>query len=86
LTISTQALARRALAAHGQLDYWESGMDLGLSSDWFTSFVLYQRRLRNEFRRLQERYGFETVNANRSIATIQRDLRTRIQAVLAQPT
>jgi len=83
LTVSTRVLARRALAAHAGLDYWESGMDLGLSRDWYTSFVLYQRRLRQEFRRLQARYGFEMVNANRGIATIQHDLRARIQSVLA---
>ncbi len=83
LTISTHALARRALAAHAGLDYWESGMDLGLSRDWYASFVRYQRRLRQEFRRLQTRYGFETVDANRSVATIQRELRARIHAVLA---
>jgi dTMP kinase len=82
LTVSTQALARRALAAHFGLDYWESGMDLGLSRDWYTSFVLYQRKLRQEFRRLQQRYQFETVDANRSIAAIQRDLRARVLAVL----
>jgi dTMP kinase len=51
--VSTRSLVDRTLAAHGGLDYWESGMDLGLSRDWFGSFVRYQRRMRAEFRKLR---------------------------------
>jgi dTMP kinase len=80
--ISTRTLVDRTLAAHGGLDYWESGMDLGLSRDWFGSFVRYQRRMRAEFRKLQGRYNFATVNANRTIQTVQAELKERIRRVL----
>jgi thymidylate kinase len=57
-------------------------MDLGLSRDWFGSFVRYQRRMNQEFRSLQRHYGFEVINANRRVATVQEELKDRIRRVL----
>jgi dTMP kinase len=82
LAVSSNTLVERTLAAHGTLGYWESGMDLGLSRDWFTSFGQYQRKLRAEFDLLRKKYQFDVINANRSIDSIQRDLRARIDVVL----
>jgi dTMP kinase len=80
--VSARALVDRTLSARGGLDYWESGMDLGLSRDWFGSFVKYQRRMRSEFLKLQRQFQFEIVNANRSVAAVQAELKERIQRVL----
>lgn len=80
--ISARTLVDRTLTARGGLDYWESGMDLGLSRDWFGSFVKYQRRMRAEFRKLQEQFRFESVSANRSVNAVHRDLKARIERVL----
>ncbi len=82
MTVSFTTLVQRTFQAHTELDYWESGMDCGLSRDWFQSFVRYQRKIRSEFFKMQKKYGFELVNANRSIAAVDRDLRGRIQLVL----
>jgi dTMP kinase len=79
---SSRNLVERTLTAHNSLDYWESGMDIGLSRDWYESFVRYQKALRTEFIKLQRRYGFELIDANRSINSIQRSLRTKIESVL----
>jgi hypothetical protein len=57
-------------------------MDLGLERDWFGSFMRYQRRLRAEFRKLQSRFGLESVNANGSIPAVQAELKERIRRVL----
>ena len=75
-------LADRMLSCHHTMDYWESGMDIGLSRDWFESFIKYQHRLRTEFMRLQKKYGFESINANRTIKATQNDLRGRLEMVL----
>ncbi len=82
LQVSTRTLVDRTLASHAGLDYWESGMDLGLSRDWFGSFVKYQRRMNDEFRKLRRQYGFEVINANRRIATIHSELLDRVRRVL----
>jgi dTMP kinase len=75
-------LVERNFEKKATLDYWESGMDLGLSRDMFDSFLKYQRMLQSEFQRMQEEYGFEVINANQRIETIQRDLRRKIGALL----
>jgi dTMP kinase len=82
LAASPQTLVERTLSAYHRLDYWESGMDLGLSRDWFDSFMRYQARLHREFAALAKRFGFRTVNANRSVRAVQEDLRAGIEAVL----
>lgn len=82
--VSPRTLVDRTLASRGGLDYWESGMDLGLSRDWFGSFVRYQRRMSAEFRKLQQQFKFEIVNANRSVQTVHIELKDRIQRVLQQ--
>lgn len=82
LQISTRALVDRTLASRGSLDYWESGMDIGLSRDWFGSFVRYQRRMNGQFRTLRARYRFTTVNANRLITTIHKELKGKVARVL----
>ena len=84
LQASTSALLDRRLSEHDDLDYWESGMDLGISRDWHASFTRYQRRMREQFQVLGKRYGFEVVNANRSIPAVQRDLKARLQVLLRE--
>jgi len=80
--VSPRVLVERTFQAHSQLDYWESGMDIVVGDDWFDSFVRYQRRIRAEFTKMQAQYGFEMVNANRSVAPLDRDLRSRVDKVL----
>jgi len=43
LQVSAEQLVQRTFAKSHSLDYWESGMDLGLSRDMFDSFIRYQR-------------------------------------------
>ena len=82
LRVSTKQLVGRSLDKEATLDYWESGMDLGRSRDLFHSFMKYQRLIQAEFARMQERYGFEVIDGNRSIRTIFRDLQAKIKNVL----
>ncbi|HVN32808.1 MAG TPA: hypothetical protein VMT45_12565 [Thermoanaerobaculaceae bacterium] len=82
LSVAAPELVERTFASRAVLDYWESGMDLGVSHDWFDSFLTYQRRMRAEYRRLQQRFGFEIIKASGSVRTVQHELRTRVGAVL----
>ena len=82
LNVSWRARVDRTLSANHTLDYWESGMDLGLSRDWFDSFAIYQRMMSSQFRRIQNEYGFEIINANRDTDQVDRDLRARIGSLL----
>lgn len=74
----------RTLSSRGQLDYWESGMDLGLARDWYQSFMLYQDAMRRQFEPLMTRYPIERVDGDRSILDVHEDLKTRIGRVLGE--
>src|SRR5437867_4971987 len=55
LNVSPEELVQRNVAKSAALDYWESGMDIGLSRDIFDSFLQYQRLMaqqRSEERRV----------------------------------
>ena len=86
LAASTATLVDRRLADHADLDYWESGMDLGISRDWHSSFQQYQHRMRAHFQEMGKRFGFETVNADRSANAVHRDLKARLQPLLRRRT
>lgn len=83
LAIEPSDLVQRALAKTATLDYWESGMDLGLSRDLFDSFIEYQTLMRLAFRKLQKSYGFTIVDGNRPVDEVNAELRAKIDAVLA---
>jgi dTMP kinase len=82
LNVSAEQLVQRNFAKNQTLDYWESGMDLGLSRDWFDSFVKYQALIAAQFKRLQTSYGFTMVDGNRSADAINADLRQKIEQLL----
>jgi len=82
LNVSPQQLVQRNFAKNHALDYWESGMDLGLSREMFDSFLKYQDLMATEFKRLQGIYGFHIVDGNRSPDAINAELRRKIEAVL----
>lgn len=83
LSVSPAELVQRNFAKDFTLDYWESGMDLGLSRDMFDSFVQYQSLVAKQFQRLQATYGFTIVDGNRSVDNLNAELQQKISSILA---
>lgn len=84
LKVSPEILVQRNFAKDFALDYWESGMDLGLSRDMFDSFIKYQGLMAKQFERLQTTYGFGIIDGDRSPEDITSELQQRIEQVLAK--
>jgi len=82
LDVDPQILVERNLEEKGRLDYWESGLDIGLADNIFDSFIIYQEKIHNEFRFMSEKYGFININGNRSVEEVQQDLRNKIARFL----
>ena len=82
LAVSPKILLERNLRKHAVLDYWESGMDMHRSSNMYGSFIEYQRLIQKEFKAMQQLYGFETLNGNRSPRAIQNELRGKVEVIL----
>src|SRR5438128_11162719 len=83
LNVPPAELVQRNFAKNLALDYWESGMDIGLSRDMFDSFMKYQTAMQKTFRHLQTTYGFTIVDGMRSSEAIHAELQKNISAVRA---
>ena len=79
---SPEELAARVLASGRGFDYWESGMDMGLGNDYYDSFIAYQKLLLKEFDRMAGEYGFQVIDATRSVKRVAADLRRSIRRVI----
>jgi dTMP kinase len=82
LKVSPKLLVERNFEKNVVLDYWESGMDIGLSRDMLESFLKYQKLIQAEFANMQQRFGFEVINGNRSPRAIALDLQARVARIL----
>jgi len=84
LNVLPEKLVERNFAKNQSLDFWESGMDLGLSRDMFDSFLQYQSLVAVKFKELQATYGFTIVDGHRTPEEINIELRKRIESILAR--
>ena len=82
LKVDPEELMQRIFQKKFTLDYWESGMDLGLSRDMFASFLQYQELCARAFEDLQKIYNFTIVDGTCPPAAIREELRNKIESVL----
>jgi dTMP kinase len=82
LRVNIDDLVTRVLQSGG-FDYWESGMDLRMGDDLYESFIRYQKWLLAEFDKMVEPYGFGTIDASSSVEDVFKDLRDRVDSVIA---
>ncbi len=78
LKMPVEALLKRIIATSG-LDYYESGRDIGLSTDFYESFKIYQRKILEEYSKMEREYNFETIDGTLSVEAIQDRLRKNIR-------
>jgi dTMP kinase len=81
LNVSSEELVQRNFAKNHTLDYWESGMDLGLSRDLFDSFVQYQALVREQFQRLASTHGFTLVDGQQPVGAVTEELQRKIESL-----
>lgn len=84
LNVAPEELIQRNFAKNYSLDYWESGMDLGLSRNLFDSFLKYQALVEKQFKRIQATYGFTIVDGHRSVDETNAELRKEIESLLRE--
>ncbi len=83
LNVTPDTLVQRNLVKSSMLDYWESGMDLGLSPDLFDSFIKYQAKLDAQFQRLQKKYKFTIVDGEQSVNEVSEALHSATETLLS---
>jgi dTMP kinase len=73
---------QRKIASRLKINYYEAGMDLGLSDDLHESYERFQSRLKREYDRISRSDGFVVIDSTRPVESIQADLRRHVEPVL----
>jgi len=64
------------------MDFWESGMDMRLSEDFYDSFIHYQKKVISIFDSMAKEYGFQVVDAGKKFSHVNKILKEGIMSVL----
>ena len=73
----------RKLASRLKINYYEAGMDLGLSDDLHESYERFQGRIKSEYDRIALSDGMTVIDSTRTVEPIQDELRTAVRPILA---
>ena len=82
LDVDPYNLIHRVFKKNYSLDYYESGLDIGVSNDIFDSFIKYQYMLREEFEKIRSRYGLINIDGNKDVHTIYNQIQSKIDEFL----
>jgi dTMP kinase len=81
---------KRIAAGRPELKYYEAGLDLGLATDQFESFRLFQGLIRAEYEQVVGEFGLVRMRATDSLVAQQQRMREivrpYIEGALRQPT
>lgn len=83
LKATVETLVSHVVYGRG-FNYWESGMDLHCADNLYDSFVTFQTELIHEFDQMEEEYGFEQIDANRSVDEVFENLRRSMRPLLQE--
>ena len=73
--VPLQESLRRILHGRPQLKYYEAGLDLGLSSDPYESFSLFQGRILKEYDKIVDEFGLTVIDATLPLTEQQEMIR-----------
>ena len=73
---------RRKLASRLKMNYYEAGMDLGLSDDVIESYEKFQSRLKREYDRMAATDRFTVIEAGRPVEKVQMEIRHEIRPLI----
>lgn len=82
LKMPLEPLLRRIITSRGGLDFYESGRDIGMSTDLYQSFKLYQAKILHEYEHMVDEYKFKVVPSDEPIEAVQKTLRGHLKKLL----
>jgi dTMP kinase len=77
-----ESLLRRIITTRGGLDFYESGRDIGMSTDLYQSFKLYQSHILTEYEHMVDEFKFKVIAADESVDIVQKALRVTVRKLL----
>ncbi len=83
--VNPQVAIGRILDGRPTLKYHEAGMDLGLHTDPYESFKLFQGRINEAYENMIKPFDFTVIDANRPVDVMQRDVRETVKEKIDLP-
>ena len=81
LDVPVEILLKRIIGTTG-LDYWESGRDIGLSTDFYKSFQIYQGKCLEAYQKMIDEYGFISIDGTKSPKEIHKKITSHVGDLL----
>lgn len=81
LDMPVDVLLKRIIGTTG-LNYYESGRDMGFSTDFYKSFEIYQNKCLVQYKEMTNEYGFITIDGTKPAEEIQQIMHSEVQTIL----
>lgn len=81
LDMPVDVLLKRIIGTTG-LDYYESGRDVGFSTDFYKSFEIYQKKCLEQYNNMKSEYNFLSIDGTKSIKAIHNIMNAEVQKIL----
>lgn len=81
LDMPIDVLLKRIIGTTG-LDFYESGKDIGFSTDFYKSFEIYQNKCLEQYEKMKQEYGFISIDGTKSITAIHKIMCNHVQKIL----
>ena len=81
LDMPVDVLLKRIIGTTG-LDFYESGRDVGFSTDFYKSFEIYQNKCLEQYNKMKEIYNFISIDGTKSIQDIHKIMNDEVQKLL----
>ncbi len=81
LDMPVDILLKRIIGTTG-LDFYESGRDVGFSTDFYNSFEIYQNKCLEQYNSMKSEYNFISIDGTKSIQEIHKIMNDEVQKLL----
>ena len=78
LDMPVDELLKRIIGTTG-LNYYESGRDVGFSTDFYKSFQIYQQKCLDEYNNMKSIYNFKSIDGTMSVEEIHKIMNDEVQ-------
>lgn len=81
LDMPVDVLLKRIIGTTG-LNFYESGRDMGFSTDFYKSFEIYQKKCLDQYYKMAEEYSFITIDGTKPVEEIHEIMQGELQKIL----
>ena len=81
LDMPVDVLLKRIIGTTG-LNYYESGRDVGFSTDFYKSVEIYQNKCLEQYEKMKKLYGFISIDGTKTISEIHKIMSGEVQKIL----